>query len=202
MAEPPSRRIVVCGCSGAGKTVLARALGWRLDLPVTHLDALYYDERWTPAPPDVFVRRQREVVAGPAWVLDGNYASTLPLRLSVADVVVFLDLPAWACLGGILARRLRTGGGQDPATGVHDRVTPDLIRYVVGYRRHMRPRVRRLVAEHATGAVVTLTSRRAVHRYLRAMPGRPAGPRRMGWTAGGRSSTFATTNERESPTHP
>jgi adenylate kinase family enzyme len=65
VAERPPRRIVVCGCSGAGKTVLARELGRRLDLPVTHLDALYYDERWPPAPPDEFVRRQREVVAGP-----------------------------------------------------------------------------------------------------------------------------------------
>jgi adenylate kinase family enzyme len=35
------QRIAIVGCSGSGKTCLARHLGARLDLPVTHLD-----DRW------------------------------------------------------------------------------------------------------------------------------------------------------------
>lgn len=164
------RKIVICGCGGSGKTVLARELGRRLNLPVTHLDALYYDEHWNPLDQDTFAAEQRKLVAQPEWVIDGNNASTMPIRLAEADTVIFLDLPAVTCLWGIVQRRLRYRGGQHDADGVYDRISWGFVKYIVGYRRKMRPRVRNLLDEHATGTVTTLTSRRAVRRYLRSLP--------------------------------
>jgi adenylate kinase family enzyme len=181
------QRIAIGGCGGSGKTWLARHLGARLDLPVTHLDALYYDETWRTAPPEQFAARQRALVVTPRWVIDGNFAEpgstkhavdrlrrasnlapTLPIRLGAADTVVFLDLPASTCLRGMAQRRRRARVPQDPRTGVYDRITVEFLRYVLGYRRRMRPRVERLTAEHAGDAqVVVLRSRRAVQRWVR-----------------------------------
>jgi hypothetical protein len=94
-------------------------------------------------------------------------ASILPIRLQAADTVVFLDLPAWACLWGVVQRRLRHGGGQHHAIGVYDRITGNFLRYIAGYRRQMAPRVRQLVASHAAHAqVVVLRNRRAFRLYL------------------------------------
>ncbi|WP_222844666.1 hypothetical protein [Saccharomonospora sp. CUA-673] len=39
------------------------------------------------------------------------------------------------------------------------------MKYILGYRKTMRSKVRALLDEHATGTVVTLTSRRAARRY-------------------------------------
>jgi adenylate kinase family enzyme len=163
-------RIVIVGCGGSGKTVLARRLGGLVDAPVIHLDAVYYDKRWNPLPPDRFAEVQRELVAAPRWVIDGNYASTLPIRLSCADTVVFLDLPATSCLAGILRRRVRQRGRQDRQTGVYDRITWQFLRYVAGYRSAMAPRVRRLIAGHAGHAEVhILRFRRAARRFMAAV---------------------------------
>jgi adenylate kinase family enzyme len=160
-------RIAIIGCGGSGKSHLARQLGQLLDLPVTHLDAVYYDAEWNPLPQEEFAAIQRDLVANAHWVIEGNYASTLPVRLAAADTVIFLDLLAVTCLWGILQRRWRYRGGQHQDVGVYDRITWSFVRYILGYRRNMRPRVRTLLAEHGPEVrLISLTSRRAANTLL------------------------------------
>jgi adenylate kinase family enzyme len=160
-------RIAIIGCGGSGKSHLARELGASLGIIPVHLDTVYYDKGWNPLPKDRFADLQHDLVSAPRWVIDGNYASTLPIRLAAADTVIFLDLPARTCLWGIAQRRRRHGGGQHQAIGVYDRITWGFVRYVLGYRRSMAPRVHALIAGHAAEAeVVVLRSRRAARRYL------------------------------------
>jgi len=161
------RRVLVLGCGGSGKTVLANRLGPALGVPVIHLDALFYGEGFEPVPAEEFARRQREVInAGGGFVMDGNYASTLALRASAADTVLWLDPHPLVCLAGILSRRGRYRGGVH-ADGVHDRITLDFVKYVWGYRKLMAPRVAAILAEHATAAEAhRFTSRRQAAAWL------------------------------------
>jgi adenylate kinase family enzyme len=160
-------RIAIIGCGGSGKSHVARALGAALGITPVHLDTLYYDQDWNPLPKDEFAALQHDMVTQPRWIIDGNYASSLPIRLRAADTVIFLDLSARSCLAGIAQRRLRHGGGQHDAIGVYDRITPSFVRYIIGYRRQMAPRVRHLIADHAGDAgVIVLRSRPATRRYL------------------------------------
>lgn len=170
------QRVMIIGCGGSGKTVLARQLGARLDIAVTHLDGVYFDADWNRLDGDAFAHLQRELVAADRWIIDGNYASTMAIRLARADTVIFLDLPTWVCLWGIAARRWRYRGGQHP-DGVYDRISWSVIAYVWGYRRRMRPRVTRMVDAYAAETrYIRLTSRRSVTRFLASVdpPGEPA----------------------------
>jgi adenylate kinase family enzyme len=160
------RKIAVVGCGGSGKTYVARRLGEVLGLPVTHLDAVFYDDEWNELPREKFAAAQRELVAGPGWVIDGNYNSTLEIRLAACDTVVFTDVATVAALRGVLGRQARYGAGQH-GDGVHNRIHWGVLRYVAGYRRRMRPQVLAKIERHAGHAeVVRLTSRRAAWRWL------------------------------------
>lgn len=48
-------RVTVVGCGGSGKTYLAGERARLLDVPLTHLDAVYYDYEWRTLPPPVFI---------------------------------------------------------------------------------------------------------------------------------------------------
>lgn len=87
------KRGAIIGSGGAGKTTLARMLGAKTGIPVVHLDRLYWNAGWVPAPHEMWLERQREVLEGECWIIDGNYGSTLDLRLAAADTVIFLDTP-------------------------------------------------------------------------------------------------------------
>lgn len=169
------QKIAICGCGGSGKSALARQLSTRLDLPVTHLDMVYYDQDWNPLSQEEFAAVQRQLVTGEEWILDGNYASTMPIRLAAADVVIFLDIHPLVCLWGILRRRRQHRGSDELSRHLRGNLNWGFVKYILGYRKTMRPKVRALLDEHAAGTVVTLTSRRAARRYLATLA---TGPRR------------------------
>ncbi|GAA1273008.1 topology modulation protein [Planotetraspora silvatica] len=160
------RRVAVVGCGGSGKSYVARELGRLLGAPVTHLDGIFFDDEWNSLPPGKFEAAQREVVAARSWVVDGNYNSTLRVRLDACDTVVFMDVPTWAALWGIVSRQFRHGAGQHSA-GVYNRINVAVLRYVATYRRRMRPQVLTKIHEHGGHAtVIRLTSRRRTRRWL------------------------------------
>ncbi len=164
---PVMKRVALIGCGGSGKTFLSKQLADLVKVPVTHLDAVYYDDEWNTLSKEKFAAVQEELVAASTWVIEGNYAGTMAIRLRAADTVIFLDIPPAACLWGIAQRRLRHGGGQNDATGVYDRISWNFVRYVWGYRKTMAPRVRALVQEHASDATVhVVTSRRRARVLL------------------------------------
>lgn len=168
------RRVLVVGCSGAGKSTFARALGARLSLPVVHLDVHYWRPDWVETPAHEWEPVVRRLVDADAWVMDGNFGGTLPLRLSRADTVFHLDLPRRACIRGVLGRWLREHGRTriDMAPGCRERFDGAFLRWVWGFRRKDRPRVLEGLAafERAGGRVVTLRSRRDGARWLESLP--------------------------------
>jgi hypothetical protein len=60
---------------GSGKTMLAKRLGASLGIPVTFLEALYYDEDWKPLPQEEFAERQRSIVVCETWIADSSCGS-------------------------------------------------------------------------------------------------------------------------------
>lgn len=149
------KRIVVTGPIGAGKSELARELGSRLGIPVTHLDALYWGPGWTPTPADEWEERQRTALAAESWIVDSQYDDMLPDWVRVADTVVFVDASPLRCLSRVSRRRLnRDGSAGVPAGTKPSPAHKSLAKFVRNqwrYRTRVRPELLAELARRENG---------------------------------------------------
>lgn len=99
------KKVIVLGCPGSGKSTFSRALHQATGIPLFHLDMMNWNADRTTVPRPVFLARQQNVLKQASWILDGNYNSTIELRLRFCDTVFFLDYPTDICLMGVLSRK-------------------------------------------------------------------------------------------------
>lgn len=168
------QRILVIGCGGAGKSTLSRQLGARLGLPVLHLDAFYWRPGWVESGSGDWARQVAELIRREAWVMDGNFAGSLPERLAACDSVVFLDMPRWRCLWRVFWRVLRHHGEVRPdmAEGCPEQLDWTFVRWVWNFPRDVRPRLLELLAQAEAGGtrVFRLRTPLQVRRFLQSLP--------------------------------
>ncbi|MCQ1835724.1 AAA family ATPase [Neorhizobium galegae] len=123
-----SRRIVIMGNGGSGKTWLALSLAERFGLPLVHLD----DVHWEPS--RYGIARDRAVVhedvrtlaAGEAWLIEGVYGLYVNIALPRTTTLVWLDLSEDECVANIRRRGIQGGGSQSAFDG--------LVKWVSEYR--------------------------------------------------------------------
>lgn len=150
------QRVLVFGCSGAGKSTFARRLAQATGLPRTELDAVFWQPGRVQTPRPEFFEKIAALCAEPAWILDGNYPSSLHLRLPRADTAIWLDYPRHRCLRQAISRMIRDYGRVRPgfAVGCPERFDLPFMRYIWNFNRATRPRILAALEEH--GPYVTL----------------------------------------------
>lgn len=141
------QRILVIGSPGAGKSTLANRLAGQLNLPLIHLDKEYFGPGWSMPPKAEWRERVKALAGRPAWVMDGNYASTFDLRVPRATAVVWLDLPRWQCALSVLWRVTRNYGRSRPDLGIAgpERFDGSFMRWIWAYPEKMRPKTMRML---------------------------------------------------------
>ena len=163
------RRVLVIGSGGSGKSTVAAQLGELLELEVNHLDKFYWRPGWVKPEPDEWIRQVTELIDRDSWIIDGNYSGTLELRLRRCDTIVFLDLPRVLCLWRIVKRffRYRNGNRPDISEGCPEKLDFEFVSWVLNYHRRSRPKVIKLLQEHAgEKQIFWLRSRDEVKKFL------------------------------------
>ncbi|MBQ2669142.1 MAG: DNA topology modulation protein [Clostridia bacterium] len=165
------KKIMIIGCGGAGKSTLARQLGEKLNLPVVHLDKLFWRPGWEHISRAEFDRLHGEALSGESWIIDGNYDRTMAERAKYCDTIIYLDFSRFACLLGVAKRILTTYGTVRPdmGDGCAERFDPEFVKWVWDFNKNNREKNYRLLNETEGVETIVLKNRRAVKKFLKQM---------------------------------
>lgn len=158
-------RIIVIGCPGSGKSTFSKALHKITNIPLYHLDMMYWNSDRTTVEQSVFLKLLSNTMKKSQWIIDGNYQSTLELRLQVCDTVIFLDYPVDVCLNGIAERK---GKARTDIPWVEPENQEDntFIDFVKSYNSQSRPKVIWLLNKYSNKDIYIFKQRKDSDEFL------------------------------------
>ena len=157
------KKIIVIGCPGSGKSTFSRALHEITDIPLFHLDMLYWNEDKTTVEKEIFLERLSEILKKDAYIIDGNYASTMEMRIRECDTVFFLDYPTDICLDGIRERRGKVRGDMPWVENDEDE---EFIDFIKNYSIQNRPQLIELLSKYSCKNIFIFTDRSDADEFL------------------------------------
>ena len=160
------KKIIVIGCPGSGKSTFAKALQQKINLPLYHLDMLYWNADRTIVDKTIFYEKQFSIIQTDEWIIDGNYGSTMELRIQSCDTIFFLDYPLEICLDGIKERRGKPRSDM-PWQEKSDEEDFEFLDFVKNYHLKNRPQVIELLDRYSDKKNYVFKNRSEAEDFLK-----------------------------------
>ena len=157
------KRILVIGCPGSGKSTFSRALHQRTGIPLYHLDLMFWNSDQTTVEKSVFLDRLSVVMQENTWIIDGNYASTMELRLQACDTVIFLDYPPDVCLRGV---RERQGKFRSDMPWIETKTDTEFMAFIQNFSAENKPLIMELLAKYPEKTIKIFKNRAEADNFL------------------------------------
>ena len=157
------KKIIVIGCPGSGKSHFSKELHAKTGIPLYHLDMMYWNADRTTVDKSTFIERLSGALAKSTWIIDGNYSSTMEMRMQAADTVIFLDYPTELCIDGIKQRR---GKPRGDIPWIETEEDAEFIEFIKSYNTNQKPNVLELLERYAEKQIITFKSRNEADEFL------------------------------------
>ena len=156
---------MIIGCPGSGKSTFSRALHQITGIPLFHLDMMYWNSDRTTVENAVFRKRLSDAIQQNEWIIDGNYGSTIELRLQACDTVIFLDYPLEICLDGIRERRGKVRSDM-PWIENEDEEDAEFIEFIKSYNSQSKPQIMQLLKLYPDKNIFIFNNRTGADEFL------------------------------------
>lgn len=158
------QKVIVIGCPGSGKSTFSKALHDATGLPLYHLDMIKWNADGTNVPKCTFMERLYQVLEKECWIIDGNYGSTMELRMQFCDTVFFLDYPTDVCIDGIKSRKGKERTDM-PFIPLDDEDN-EFVEFINNYNSASRPTVMELLHKYSHKRIIIFENRNEANEFL------------------------------------
>ena len=97
-------KIILVGSGGSGKSWMAKRIAEITGYSLFHLDKELWQPGWVMPPKEEKITKQQEMMNREQWIIEGNYNSTMELRFSAADLIIYLDINRIVCIWRAMKR--------------------------------------------------------------------------------------------------
>ena len=157
------KKVIVIGCPGSGKSTFSRSLHEKTGIPLYCLDMMYWNADKTTVEKAVFRARLAEVLKEDSYIIDGNYQSTMEMRLAECDTVFFLDYDLETCLSGVASRM---GKPRADMPWIETEEDPEFTALIKSYIPKKRPKVMELLQKYREKNIIVFHNREESERFL------------------------------------
>lgn len=158
------KKIIVIGCPGSGKSTFSKSLHKITKIPLYHLDMLFWNEDKTTVEKSIFLERLSTILEKEEWIIDGNYGSTMELRMEKCDTVIFLDYPLEVCLNGIKERKGKPRS--DMPWIESDEEDAEFVDFIKNYNSQSKPKVIELLDRYSHKDIIIFSTRTQAEDFL------------------------------------
>jgi len=154
------KRVMVIGCGGAGKSTFSKQLHSITNLEVFHLDHYYWQPNWVESKTGEWENQVIEIAKKDNWIIDGNYGSTMDLRLQRADTIIYLDFSTIKCLWRVTKRIFKYYGKVRPemAEGCKERFDLEFYHYIATFNLTRRKKLLDKLEKHKVNKSIYIFS--------------------------------------------
>lgn len=162
------KKIMIIGCPGSGKSTFSRALHKKTGIPLYHLDQMNWNADKTTVEKSVFMQRLFDTLQKEQWIIDGDYASSMEIRLQACDTVFFLDYPLDTCIEGVKSRRGKERSDM-PWVEAENEEDEAFIEFIRHYESENKPKVMELLKQYSQKRIYIFKDRNEADAYLKRL---------------------------------
>ena len=157
------KKIVVLGPSGAGKSTFSRKLNSIINIPVYHLDNIFWKDDKTHIKREEFDSKLSEILNKEEWIIDGDYSRTYEIRIKNADTIFFLNYDLNTCLNGV---EERIGKKREDIPWVENEFDPEFKNWIINWFNDTLPKLKELLIKYNNKNIIIFNNRNEANDYL------------------------------------
>jgi adenylate kinase family enzyme len=157
------KKIVVIGSPGGGKSYFSIKLSKTIEVPVYHMDNIYWHEDKTHITREELVDTINTIMNKQEWIIDGNYISTIEQRIKCAETIIYLDFTTKQCIEGV---KSRIGTKREDMPWVEETLDEEFLDFVIKFRAEIKPRIEKFLEIYKDKTVIRFTTREEVNIFL------------------------------------
>lgn len=156
-------KAIVIGSPGSGKSTFSRKLSVITNIPLYHLDLIWYKEDKTNITEKEFDTQLNLILKTDSWIIDGNYSRTLEMRFKHCDIVYLLDYSLDVCLQGVSTR---VGSKRLDLPWVEESFDKEFKKFIIDFPDTELPKINSLIDKYKDKKIIIFKSHDEANEFL------------------------------------